>query len=532
MLSDQDGNEIQIKKLTEILKAKGLTELHMSGVDISTPDLSLIIEYSKSIKVLDLSNCTNTEPKRSVSDYSPLTIIGHPSLESVRISGSDVDGVVIARCPRLQTVEAAGGKLESFRIIRCPGVRTIDLSQGSGLRDIAACGCPDLKSITLSELDKALAIFNVSECQALDRDIDLSRCRPGIGVIQAKCPAKIITPPLPPPFTGPEAAAQELMWGVIGENFDQHNPYPDDISFSDLKNLGSNSNRRPEALVPFMRGRHPIVVRPDCWDKPIHTDPDADLYARHGVPSCIKEFPNAYFAEITGMYCITSCPGLQNTKHFFQAFAKHIGTGVGLIVDLHDERGGGEYIGRGNATEFNVFAIEQVGDTTTIENAELLDGNGNKKTGQITIAVHKARVDGKPFFHVRVKGLPDNHAFSTEVQQRINVEVEKIRQEHGVTVTVSHCNGGMGRGPTQMYMDAIQRVARQAQAKGFGCVCDWDKQKLPLVDGKINLAYVARNMVLTGHAARNVCGQSTSQFLQLKQFTEDMAGTYTSPLTT
>jgi hypothetical protein len=176
--------------------------------------------------------------------------------------------------------------------------------------------------------------------------------------------------------------------------------------------------------------------------------------------------------------------------------------------------------------EVGIWATKQVGDIITIENAKLFNGYGQETTAQITITVHEAYANGKPFFHVRVQGLLDNHTFSTEVQQQINAVVNDIRERKHVTFTVSHCNGGMGRGPTHMFLDSVERVAHQAHKEGHGCVCDWGQQKSPLVDGKINLAYVARNMALKGNAARHVCGQSTSQFQQVERFTEDIARKY------
>jgi uncharacterized protein YjbI with pentapeptide repeats len=548
VFTDQNGQEVELEKFEEFKNAANLIKLNMSGSDISLSDARLIIAQCHNTEDIDLSNCGNFGSEMTRYGPAILSIGDCSALKSVNLSNTGITAVQISNCAHLQAVNASNVPLENLWITNCPSLSDATFAQNASLQHICFTDCPlveifdlspnvklqslclvdckNLKSITPPRTGGALRILNVSGCESLE-DTDFSHCRKGLAVIQDGCPATIAVQPILP-FTGAQLAAQQFMHGVLDENFDCHNSYPDDIIFSDLQDLGSRSNQRPKALLPFMRGCHPGVVRVHHWIEPIHTAPKADLYARFGVPSDIETHPNAYFAEITNKDYITSCLNLQNIANFLRTLSARIGAGTGLIVDMHDDRGGKEYLLQDAQTlaRLGIADVTQIGETVTIPNAALFNGYGDPATAEITIETRRTTVHEKPLFHVRVKGLPDNHTFSTEVQQQINATVEQIRQAHDVTVTVSHCNGGMGRGPTQMYLDSVERVATHANATGRGCICDWHQQKLPLVDGKINLAYAARNMVLTGHAARNVCGQSTSQFLQIEKFTEAMAVKY------
>jgi hypothetical protein len=69
-----------------------------------------------------------------------------------------------------------------------------------------------------------------------------------------------------------------------------------------------------------------------------------------------------------------------------------------------------------------------------------------------------------------------------------------------------------------MYCNAVEYVARKAKEQGVESCCDWDNQKSYLVDEKLNLIYIMRNMLLVGHAIRSTCGQSEAQFRSYETF--------------
>ncbi|MDR0727467.1 MAG: hypothetical protein LBF26_01040 [Puniceicoccales bacterium] len=550
VFTDQTGQEIEVKDFNQFEKATNLRTLNMSGSDINSTQAYAIFSRCTSLEDVDFSNCKNLKCEIGTKMFNmgycyAFEIGGLPNLKSINLSGTGITIMRINNCENLQTVNVSNSSMENLqitncanlknlnftqaanlrclRIIACAGLEIFDCSQNKNLKCLCLINCKNIKSITPPSEGSELCILNVSGCESLG-NADFSHCREGLKVIRDGCPAVITTKPIPP-VAGEQASAQEFMRRIAGKNFDQHNFYADDIIFSDMLHIDSRGNQRPRALLPFIEGHYPGILRADRWDESTGTAPNADLYKRHGISSDIHHYPNAYFAQVTDDYCITSSPDWHNTANFFQAFSRQIGDGPGLIVDLHCH--GGEYFA--NDSESRITDVQRIGDTITLSDADLRDAQGNPVKKRITIETRRALVHGKTVFHVRVKGLPDNHTFSTEVQQRINAEVAKVRKQYGVTVTVSHCNGGMGRGPTQMYMDKIETAAREAQVAGYGCVCDWTNQKLPMVDGKINLAYVTRNMVLAGHVARHVCGQSTGQFLQLEKFTEDMVTRYAAP---
>lgn len=89
-----------------------------------------------------------------------------------------------------------------------------------------------------------------------------------------------------------------------------------------------------------------------------------------------------------------------------------------------------------------------------------------------------------------------------------------------------HCAAGLGRVPTLCVSNGIVQVAKEAQKRGMDCCCEWDQQKEPVVNGKVNLAYVARNLLLKGAAARSTFGQVGDQFIFLKAFAAAAAKQY------
>jgi protein tyrosine phosphatase len=501
ILTDQNGQEVEVNDFTKIRNnAFKLTTINMSGSDINSTDAGRILAR-ETLNNADFSNCSNIHCITMEEDEAASS-----ALKSLNLSGSGLSHITLIGHTKLTS---------------------LDLSGNANLLGVHLSGCTGLSTLNLSDGTRELRVLDVSQCTNLHA-LDLSQRHNFLEVRHTNCPAEVPPPvekPVPPPE---ETVVRQLMNGAIGENWDRFNERAETIDFADLQDPNGQFGGRPKVLLPFIQAHH-AVKNPFSWQSGVHTAPGADIYVRHDVSSSGGNAEgDAYFARITDNYCLTNSPLRQDTENFFKLFAGEIGSGTGMLVDLHCHQG--EYLGTtADYTKSYITDVQQIGATITIPNATVFDAHGEQKTvAEVTITVHKAKVHGKSFFHVRVKGLPDNYAFSTQVQQQINAEVERIRQENNVTLTVSHCNGGMGRGPTQMYMDTIERVAMQARVNGRGCVCDWDNQKSPMINGKVNLAYVARNIVLTGHAARHVCGQSTSQFLQLKQFTGDIAREYDS----
>jgi hypothetical protein len=202
----------------------------------------------------------------------------------------------------------------------------------------------------------------------------------------------------------------------------------------------------------------------------------------------------------------------ENANIFFAAFTEEIGPKPAAIVDLHT---GWDYLTQNSPAGLT--------DLEDISDIEISEGEN------VRIQIRKAKINGKEFFHIRVHNWPDNTAFSPECVSRINEAIERICNENGIEKVVMHCNGGLGRAPSLMYDNAVERVAQQANAMGLGCCCDLKHQNYPMVDQKINLAYVLRNMMLTGHDRRSTCGQSAEQFKSYVSFAQAMAVKYADP---
>jgi hypothetical protein len=297
-------------------------------------------------------------------------------------------------------------------------------------------------------------------------------------------------------------------------------------------------------LIPLLKNLYPDNDHV-CNHWALQTNPNASCYVRHSgaIPdlqyiadeiyaeritvngtSSIKSSCACDFSQITNgerSYYLTCAPTEHGTQaEFFLAYAAELAgqepVVPGLIVDLHT---GKDYLTEDPPN--GLTGLETVGEDIQLQYDA---GEDNMR-----IQIRKGRIDGHEFYHVRVHNWPDMVALDPEIMSKINVEIEKLCKEQKIQKVTIHCNGGLGRAPTMMYCNSIERVAQEANAQGFGCCCDWENQKQPMVGEKVNLAYAMRNMLLLGHAIRSTCGQNDVQFKSYKTFSEKMAEKYAQP---
>jgi hypothetical protein len=86
-----------------------------------------------------------------------------------------------------------------------------------------------------------------------------------------------------------------------------------------------------------------------------------------------------------------------------------------------------------------------------------------------------------------------------------------------------HCNAGMGRSATLLCAYQLYELCVRAKNSGVQITCDFNNQKFPDVDGKFNLAWAVRNLIISGRLSRQVFIQTSAQFKCLWQFTEHLA---------
>jgi hypothetical protein len=122
--------------------------------------------------------------------------------------------------------------------------------------------------------------------------------------------------------------------------------------------------------------------------------------------------------------------------------------------------------------------------------------------------------DGKPItaYRAHFPGWPDGGSFSPHDVQCILDALNRIREFIGTNFLVAHCAAGMGRSPSLIVYHAIDAAATAEEKAGGFCCCDFNRQKEERIDGALNLAYVARNIVLVGTSSRSAFGWGPKQF--------------------
>ncbi|MDR1437531.1 MAG: hypothetical protein LBI69_00555 [Puniceicoccales bacterium] len=86
-----------------------------------------------------------------------------------------------------------------------------------------------------------------------------------------------------------------------------------------------------------------------------------------------------------------------------------------------------------------------------------------------------------------------------------------------------HCNGGMGRSATMLCAYQLNCIYEKALEQNIEVTYDIDSQTSPQIDGKLNLAWAMRNLILNGRMARQVFVQSPDQFTCLATFAQFLA---------
>ncbi|MDR2341183.1 MAG: hypothetical protein LBD72_02545 [Puniceicoccales bacterium] len=357
-----------------------------------------------------------------------------------------------------------------------------------------------------------------------------------------------------------DTAIAELEYAILG-NFDAHNDEIENFDLADIaerkyvtlkenggnlenfqaeypgttnlnRRLRSQNAQRPRKLFDFIQHHHPKCPE-TCDPFALDTDPNASVYQTQAA-ALGKEFgddflerelscaiPQHFQADCSRIVhggdrttCVSASP-LQCGKAevFLRALALELGNDEsGLIIAIEKSN----YFKDGTGGLSNVKTIA-----------------GIKLPNGMEVVIHKGEISGKDkekkmMYQMSIPGWADNSALPDEIMLALNMEIEKFCAEHGIKVVDMHCAGGLGRAPTLCVCNAITRVARVARENGLSCCCNWARQTERVVDGQVNLAYVARNMVLKGAATRSTFGQVGDQFKSYKSYADAVANEYHS----
>ncbi|MDR1437909.1 MAG: hypothetical protein LBI69_02500 [Puniceicoccales bacterium] len=98
----------------------------------------------------------------------------------------------------------------------------------------------------------------------------------------------------------------------------------------------------------------------------------------------------------------------------------------------------------------------------------------------------------------------------------------KIRKIANGKKPLFHCNGGMGRSATFLCAYQLYDILQKAKEQKIAVTFDAIRQKSPEVNGCLNLAWVLRNLILTGRMARQAFIQSPEQLASLYKFAQHL----------
>ncbi|MDR2738157.1 MAG: DUF3638 domain-containing protein [Puniceicoccales bacterium] len=205
----------------------------------------------------------------------------------------------------------------------------------------------------------------------------------------------------------------------------------------------------------------------------------------------------------------------ENSEPFFKALEKG---NVCTIVDLRDTNIDHEYINHDYDSErYDIKYLKKIG-------REHLSSNHNHR---ITAYSYKGHI----FFHLRVTDLPDNKMPNENDLVTLMNEmdmIEKILTANGIdgSKALFHCHGGLGRSPSLLVARLLWKAMKAAIVNDIGVAWDKDHQNDKIVDGKLNLAAVLKNIFIEGYWSRSTFCQSDDQITGLVAFAEYIANAY------
>ncbi|MDR1438218.1 MAG: hypothetical protein LBI69_04140 [Puniceicoccales bacterium] len=93
----------------------------------------------------------------------------------------------------------------------------------------------------------------------------------------------------------------------------------------------------------------------------------------------------------------------------------------------------------------------------------------------------------------------------------------------GEAPPIFHCNAGMGRSATMLCAYQMYRICQEAKKDNIEITYDVAQQKSCVSNGKLNLMWVLRNLILSGRISRQVFIQTKEQFYCLDLFGKHLA---------
>ncbi|MDR2030328.1 MAG: hypothetical protein LBP65_02585 [Puniceicoccales bacterium] len=352
-----------------------------------------------------------------------------------------------------------------------------------------------------------------------------------------------------------DGAARQLLRELFGPNFGEYNAAAAAIDFTHV--CDGFCDRMPRSLVHFSHKRHGTSICAAFAELMIFpTDDGRSVYCQQGVAvprqSADGPFPQAIWGDISRITAggrlstLVCCSparlvrgAMPSPAQFCRAIVREMDGQPLLIVDTSSE--GIDYPSLWaeatcSSTGGSEFYPEAgvVTDVQTMETFPIAIDNGAEITCTLQrfyLHADKNDREGKQttVYRLRVDSWPDGESFDPADAQRIVDAVGQILARQGIATVLSHCTSGVGRSASLINFLALATAAGAARERGCCVCCDFSRQYLPQLQGKLNLAYVLRNVLLGAVCARGAFGWDIRQFTSYRAHAIFTARIFTPP---
>jgi hypothetical protein len=346
--------------------------------------------------------------------------------------------------------------------------------------------------------------------------------------------------------TSVESKASALLTCVLGKDFDRYNA---ECEFIDKP----SEHHRPNAIIDFLKSNYGkdeksvgalnyITENPDNNSYVMAIDRNASMLFNNGC-DVISNHPytsdsNARFVNVpwdlteivhgdgcTQYVCsaIEYFPGNndEDDGKVFQAYG-----------DIICEKMNGKVLIINNQTACRMFEPDKL-ITQNASNLEVgTQISSDLSFGNFALSVYEfgpkkdfnKTIENTPHL-LRINGWTDGEAPpNTTIYQMCQTTLQ-IANAYGAEHLIYHCNAGQGRSPSMLCYTSLTKIAMLA-AKNNIPLCfhnDAKSQRKMIVDGKLNMSYVFRQILLNGSAVRSIFGWGLNQYNSFANYANFLA---------
>jgi hypothetical protein len=479
-----------------------------SNTTIDIASLNKLIEKCLPLKELYIGDISSVD-----MDFS---LRGCQNIESLELHGN-VGRVRIDECPNLTTVYITMcPNVSSIEIQACSGLKVLDLSQNSSLYAISLDGCQNLIKFCLRNLAQ-LARLCVRRCAALTGIFLKKNSAKRLHYVEiSNCPllnTQTLSKNFPPRiYIKSDQEFDEyaqprnplILYPFLGVAFDRFNLATDDICWS-----SDDQRCMPVALDEWAAACHPIAKQ---------TNPGDSIYV-----AWLDEFQvqaNPVVADIMNRSrqqkddCSRITFG-NTSLYAATCFGPDVGGGAALMSCLAQELYNNE------ACILVLLDNGTCGDT--LDKCCAKEEDKRPVCDSSAIPVERRSAHGREFWVVRVGEKDINEA------SKINSTISKLRNELKTQKVAFVSSLGEEMLQLAIYYYVLDYIAQQAFAANIQVCCEWEHQTRSTLEGKFNLAWAARNILLDMISSRDIAELEKEQWMLIERFPDRLVSERGSP---